>query len=563
MTYTVLSPWAQVDQSNLYGLSPRLDTLNGKTIGMFGDFMNTATYMLQVVEEEILKVYPEARFDYFSYKTETTDIAKDPAVAEEFGAWMDRVDAALVFYGCVPSSSLFLGYNAACMEKHGIPTVMAVVPRTYSAGVRGVKARCVPGLRIVQYMPLVLDIFGHCDLTIMKQNMGETAVPFAKELMEGLTLPLTEEEANPTPASQALANDLLTGTPDELSDLFYSYGWTNGSPIRLPTREAVDEMLQGTPYPADYVVAKIPPMMGCATVEKIAVNAVMAGCLPTYMPVLIAAVQGAMDPKIYLEGWCCSQSTWGPVITVSGKVAEDIGFNTADHALTPAFRANATIARAFGNIMMNIGGVRPGVEDLSEMGHEFRQGFAMGDSLANNPWKPLHTDFGFEEEDSAVTMFWPQEHRALKAGNVAGYLTELCRIVPYGWDPGMCIVMTPQCAAMFAREGWTKQRILNYIVEYGRRPGTEVDIAWLVGNNHPPKTVDLPVNLSHSTRIFWTDEHMFITVAGGNAGTMMTVYDGGGDHGGPSCAKIELPENWDELCKEYAPKSAKPSYINY
>ena len=102
-------------------------------------------------------------------------------------------------------------------------------------------------------------------------------------------------------------------------------------------------MMRGTDLPADHVVARIPPMMGLATVEKIAVNAVMAGCLPTYLPVLIAAVQGAMDPKIYLEGWCCSQSTWGPVLTLSGKVAKDIGFNTADHALTPAFRANTTI----------------------------------------------------------------------------------------------------------------------------------------------------------------------------------------------------------------------------
>jgi hypothetical protein len=552
-----------VDQSHLYGLSPRLETLNGKTLGMFGDFMNTATFMLQVVEEEIRKEYPAARFSYFRYNTETTDIAKDAAVAEEFAAWLQEIDCALVFYGSVPSSSLFLGYNAAYIEKQGKPTVMAVVPRTYSAGVRGVKARCVPGLRIVQYMPKVLDIFGHCDLTIMRENMGETAAPFAKELMAGLLTPLTQEEAHPTPASQAYATDTYTGTPEALCDQFYENGWTNGTPITMPTQAAVEEMLRGTDLPRDYVVAKIPPMMGLATVEKIAINAVMAGCLPTYLPVLIAAVEAAMDPKIYLEGWCCSQSTWGPVLTLSGKVAEDIGFNTGDHALTPAFRANATIARAFGYIMMNIGGVRPGVEDLSEMGHEFREGFCMGDSLQNNPWKPLHTDFGLEESDSAVTMFWPQEHRALKAGDVAGYLKELCRIVPYGWDPGMAIVMTPQCAKLFAEEGWTKERILRYIVEYGRRPGTEVDIAWLVGNNHPPKTVDLPVDLSHSTRIFWSTEHMFITVAGGNAGTMMTVYDGGGDHGGPSCAKVQLPRAWEALVAQYGPKSAKPSYINY
>ena len=90
---------------------------------------------------------------------------------------------------------------------------------------------------------------------------------------------------------------------------------------------------------------------------------------------------------------------------ISGKAAKDIGFNTADHALTPAFRANAAIARSFGYIIMNIGGVRPDLEDLSEMGHEFRQGFCMGDNPDTNPRKPLHTDFGFAEEDSAVTMF--------------------------------------------------------------------------------------------------------------------------------------------------------------
>ncbi len=561
MKHTVLSPWAEVDQSDLHGLAPRLETLNGKTIGMFGDFMNTATYMLQVVELEILKAYPAARFSYFRYDTETTDIAKDAAEAEAFQTWLDGIDCALVFYGAVPSSSLFLGYNAAHIEKQGKPVAMAVTPRTYSAGVRGVKARCVPGLRIVQYLPLVLDIFGHCDLETMKQNMGETAAPFAGELMAALTAPLTAEEKRPVPASQSYATNTYTGTPEELNELFYRNGWTNGTPIAMPTRQAVDEMLRGTDYPPDYVVAKIPPMMGCATVEKIAVNAVMAGCLPTYLPVLIAAVRGIMDPKIYLEGWCCSQSTWGPVLTLSGRVAKDIGFNTADHALTPAFRANAATARAFGYIMMNIGGVRPGVEDLSEMGHEFRLGFCMGDDLDANPWKPLHTDFGFAEEDSAVTMFWPQEHRALKAGSIQGYLTELCRIVPYGWDPGLAIVMTPQCAKLFADAGWTKQRILDYVVEYARRPGREVDLEWLVGNNHPPKTVDLPVDPAHATRIFWSREHMFVLVAGGNAGTMMTVFGGGGDHGGPSCAKIELPKAWDKLVAQYS--GAKPQYLNY
>ena len=561
MKYTVLSPWAEVDQSALYGLSPRLPDLNGKTIGMFGDFMKIATYMLQVVEKHVKKQYPEAKFSYYEYKTETTDIAKDEAALATFRPWLQSVDCVMVFYGAVPSSSLFLGYNAAFMEKCGKPAVMAVVPRTFSAGQRGVKARCVPGLRIVPFQPEVLDIFGRSDLEQTEKNMGAGTAQFVQELVEGLTAPLTEEEKNPSPADQSLATRTFEGTPDQISDLFYSYGWTNGTPVKMPTREAVDEMMRGTDYPADYVVAKIPPMMGLATVEKIAVNAVMAGCLPTYLPVLIAAVKGAMDPKIYLEGWCCSQSTWGPVLTLSGRVAEDIGFNTADHALTPAFRANTTIARAFGYIMMNIGGVRPGVEDLSEMGHEFREGFAMGDSLQNNPWGPVHEDFGFDKDDSCVTMFWPQEHRVSTCTTVPAVLKALCKMDPYGWDPGLAVILTPKCAKMMAEAGWTKQRILEYIVEYARKPAREVDLQWLIQNNHPPKTVDLPLDMDASTRTFWSTEHMFLTVAGGQAGCMVTVLGGGGDHGGPSCAKIELPKNWDALCEKY--RCGKPDYVAY
>ncbi len=561
MKQTVLSPWAEVDQSRLFGLSPRLDTLNGKTVGMFGDFMNVATFMLKVVEKHIRTQFPTAKFSYFRYTAETTDIAKDGAVKPEFDAWLSQVDCVLAFYGAVPSSSLFLGYNAAYMEQKGKPTVMAVVPRTYSAGLRGVKARCVPGLRGISFQPEVLDIFGRSDLAQTEKNMGAGTEAFVCQLIDGLTLPLTEEELHPMPASQELATKTFAGTADELSDLFYSYGWTNGTPIKLPTREAVEEMMRGTDLPPDYVVAKIPPMMGLATVEKIAINAVMAGCLPIYLPVLIAAVEAIMDPRIYLEGWCCSQSTWGPVLTLSGKICRDIGFNTADHALTPAFRANSTIARAFGYIMMNIGGVRPGVEDLSEMGHEFRLGFCMGDDLEHNPWKPLHTDFGFEETVSAVTMFWPQEHRVSTCTTVPAVLKALCKMDPYGWDPGLAVILTPKCAKMMADAGWTKERILAYVTEYARKPAREVDLQWLIQNNHPPKTVDLPLDMDASTRTFWSTDHMFLTVAGGQAGCMVTVLGGGGDHGGPSCAKIRLPENWDELVQQY--RTEKPNYIAY
>ena len=132
---------------------------------------------------------------------------------------------------------------------------------------------------------------------------------------------------------------------------------------------------------------------------------------------------------------------------------------------------------------------------------------------------------------------------------------------PYGWDPGLAVILTPKCAKMMADAGWTKERILNYIVEYARKSAREVDLQWLIQNNHPPKTVDLPLDMEASTRTFWSREHMFLTVAGGQAGCMVTVLGGGGDHGGPSCAKIQLPKHWKALAEQY--KSGKPNYVAY
>lgn len=556
-----LSPWSEVDTEKLAGLSPRLDDLNGKTVGMFGDFMDLAVHMLKAVEKQLRIRYPKVVFSYLQYRTETTRIDKDEAFRPVFEEWAAGVDCILGFYGSVPSSSLYLGYNCAYMEKLGKPTVMLVVPRTYPAAVRGVKAMGVPSLRILQYDVTVDKITGTSTEESVAAAMAGDIQALSAELADALCRPLTDEEKTPPEPDQHYARDIYSGTHRQISELFYKNGWTNGAPIEIPTRQAVDEMLTGTDLPPDHVVAYIPPKMGAATVECIAINAVMAGCLPTYMPVLIAAVEGAVDPRIILEGWTCSQSTWGPVITVSGRVVRDIGLNTKGNALSPYYKANAAIARAFGFIMMNIGGLRPNIEDLSEMGHENRLGFCMGDDPDDSPWPPLHVDYGMDEKDSAVTMFWPMEHHAMSGHTIPALLKWLCTLNPLGWEPGAALIFSPKAAKLFADAGWTKKRVLEYMVEYCRRPASEVDIPWLVNNNHPPETVDIPQVMTHSTRVFWSTRHMFALVAGGHAGNMITVFAGGGDHGGPSCIKIHLPKKWDELVAKYS--DIEPEYIDY
>ena len=556
-----LSPWSEIDESIICGLSKRLDTLDGKTIGLFGDFMIISTYMLRSVETCLQKKYPAARFKFIQYKAENINLALDDSFRPVFDEWAKDVDCVLVFYGTVPSSSLFLGYNAAYMEKCGIPTVVLVAPRTLPAGQRGVKAFGVPDLRLVAYDIKADKVNAHVDQDLIDKAMEADIEDLCEKLVSALTTPLTEEEAHPSSPDQKYARTIYEGTAREISNKFYKYGFTNGQPIEIPTPDAVDEMLTGTDLSPDTVIGRIPPKMGLATVKCIAVNAVMAGCLPTHLPVLIAAVKAALADNIILEGWTCSQSTWGPVVNISGPITKDINLNTKDNALSPYYKANACIGRAFGYIMMNIAGLRPGIEDLSEMGHENRLGLTLGDSIDNNPWGPVHMKWGFDKNDSCVTMFWPQEHYCFTGRDPGDFLDHLCSIDSIGWEPGLEIILTPLCAKIFADAGWTKERIEQYIVEYARKPASKVDIQWFIGNNHLPPTADLPLKPWHSTRVFWNTEHMLTMVAGGKAGPMMTVYSGGGDHGGPACVKIELPEHWNDLVEKY--RDIHPEYISY
>lgn len=134
----------------------------------------------------------------------------------------------------------------------------------------------------------------------------------------------------------------------------------------------------------------------------------------------------------------------------------------------------------------------------------------------------------------------------------------MCQGTDNGFDPGCCFVMPPEFANSLAQVGWSKQDVLNYVLEYARRPASEINIRFIRGNNHLPKTVALPVSPNHSTRKYWSLDHVFLLVGGAGFGIGMP---GGGDHGGPICRKLKLPKNWEDLCAEYA--SEIPDYFDY
>lgn len=557
------SPWAFVDASNSKPLSPRLDTLEGKTIGLFSHFKGHSPLMLQVLSDILSKKYPDIHFKALQYKKDTSEVYKDEQFLPLFNEWLSNVDAVIGAYGDAGSCCMFHAYNCAYVERRGIPTVMLTKEDLLPVGQKAAASRLVHKLRFVTTKIPDLSWAPRLDQELIDHVIYPELNRVCEQVIDGLTMPLTYEEQQPYIKDNVAAEPIeYTGSPDKISDYFYRRGFTTGLPVIPPTEEAVSEMLQGTDLPRDYVVAKLPPMMGNATVEKIAVNAVIAGCLPTYLPVLIAAVKAIVRPNIHLEGWTCSVASWFPLITVSGRVAADLGISMNGAALSSYSKASAAIARAYSYIIMNISGVRPGLEDMCEPGHEARQGVCIGDNMDMSPWPPLHVRYGIDEKDSAVTMFWPQERTEGHGRDGKSCFDTMFYIHYQGWDRGCCYVMSPGFARALAKEGFKSQsEVLDYVCEYCRQPATDINYRWMIDNNHLPDNVRLPFNHNESARKFWSTKHMMIVVAGSNYDATCINFAGGGEHGGPACVKIELPKHWDELLEKY--RDITPDYLPY
>jgi hypothetical protein len=558
MKYKVLSPWAQVDKSKSAVMKPRLNDLNGKTIGLFSHFKEHSPLILKEVERQMKERFPSARFSPYQYVRDTTEIINDEQHKPSFIEWLNGVDAVVSAYGDAGSCSMFVAYNSALIETMGKPVVMLVKGDLAKPAQRGASARHVPCLRMVK--TVIMDMSGMFSLAGVEETIIRPGItPVIDEIITALTAPLTDEEKSPS-AVEDLSGLVFEGSLEEVNNFFYKNGWTNGAPIIPPTEEAVNEMLKGTDLPRDYVVAGVPPMLGKATVEKIAINAVMAGCLPTYMPILIAAVEGMVDPVIHLEGWTCSVASWAPLMIINGQVRRDLNMNGDGAILSPYYKASSTIARAFALMIMNIGGVRPILEDMSEMGHESRFGICIAENEEVSPWQPLRVDYGLSKDDSSITLFWPSQRSSISGKDATGILRSMCAVDMLGWAPGCAFIMSPGCAKKFAEEGWTKKDILAYLVEYARKPASELNVRWLRGNNHLPDVV-MPVDPSHSVRKFWNTDHLFIVVGGSNYGASGVAFGGGGDHGGPVTKKVQLPKDWDNLVNKY--NDLVPTYISY
>jgi hypothetical protein len=339
----------------------------------------------------------------------------------------------------------------------------------------------------------------------------------------------------------------------EINELFYKRGWGDGLPIVPPTVERVKDMLKGTDLPPDKVISIVPPKGGVATVEKIAVNAVMAGCRPEYMPVLIAAVEAVSENGFSLSTLGTTTSNDSPLVIVSGPIAKQLDINAGSNALGRGWRANASIGRALHMILNNIGGSWPGVNDMSTLGHPGEFANCLAEIEEGNPWEPLRVELGFSEEANVVTVVAAESYQAVVglgmtaeqflerlSGRLAGLRSP--RI------PAMLLILNYDTVDILNEAGWTRDRVKKYLAER-TVASLSKNTGKLGGNGTPsvrvPESVARASDLSAMTAVPSINQ-LLILVAGGPPGEknmIVPIWPGSK----PISKEIKLPSHWKDL----------------
>ena len=267
---------------------------------------------------------------------------------------------------------------------------------------------------------------------------------------------------------------------EAINNLFIEKQWSDGLPIIPPTEQAVEKMLMGTKREPSDVVAVIPPCWGEATVEKIAINAVMAGCLPEYMPVITTAIEAMADKRFRLGEIQPTTHPVAPLIIVNGPIAKKLNINSKSGAFGPCWRANATIGRAIRLILLNIGGAYPGKLDLSTQGQPSKYTYCIAENEEDSPWEPLHVEKGFAAATSTVTVAAVENPHNINDPVAITAEELLISISSAVMNTGSnnvlfqegspVIALSPEHAATIAASGFSKNAVRDYIYEKSRIP---------------------------------------------------------------------------------------------
>ncbi len=451
-TLQVRNPLGYPPKVAAKSMAPRLESLDGKRIFIvdprFDDGTNLLLRLIAWFEEHLPDVeieHVELPGNYLGDFTEVWDDLRQ------------RGDAAIIGVGhcstCAPAVTQFA---MALESTYGLPTV-SLHTKTFARIVRSVSnVGGMPGLRQV-FVPH--PVIGRDADELQAYLDGEDPLsgePVLQALLAGLTEPLEGEEREGVGFERSTPQYVEPDSEEHLHAHFHAQGWTDQLPIVLPTDERVEAMLAATSRDRDEVVGTMRPTHTREawgfTVEKVAVNAVMAGARPEYFPVILALAASGISAR------GSSTASMNNMVVVNGPIRGEIGMNGGVGAMGPYNHANATIGRAYGLLSQNLqGGSEPGLSYMGSQGNNLAyNSICFAENEEASPWEAFHTQHGFEATDSTVSVFRGGAYMSATLAVRPDSWQEHLRSMVLGMDPGMCaptLLLDPLAAEQFMRLG--------------------------------------------------------------------------------------------------------------
>jgi hypothetical protein len=331
----------------------------------------------------------------------------------------------------------------------------------------------------------------------------------------------------------------------EQIELCFARGWTDGLPVQPATRPLVLEMLEAGGLRSSDQIAIMPSRKIAVTAEKVAINAVMAGCKPEYMPVVTAAVKALAAPEFGLHHVASALSGPTIMILVNGPVARTLGINATNNVFGPGHRANATIGRALRLVLLNCLRYRPGIADRATMGTPGKYTCCIAENEQEHPWQPWHVEQGFHPDESTVTLvaassmiqIWNYGTAEQFLRSIGDALSFLGSIAILGRTPG-AVVLSGEHSELLRATGWTKKQIRNFVVEHTGRSVAALKRAGRIDGEVVPED---------ETTIHYamdTSDDLMLLCAGSPIGALSMVMPGFGSSktaGRSRAIKVEGP----------------------
>jgi hypothetical protein len=439
------------------------------------------------------------------------------------------------------------------VEKLGIPTVSIVCDGFLMQGRLSAK-----GLGLAN-LPYTVHP-GHLNLATAEQVQKNAAGIMLDQVIKGLTVQPPEEKPAAEPGLREI---VFQGSFEEVNEFFYDREWSEGLPIVPPTVEKVEQFLKFTERSADEVIGNLLPDNREATLWNIAVNGVMAGCRPEYMPLLIAIVEAMTDPTFGQEHLGHTPGT-ETLIIINGQIIKELGFNCTQGALRPGFQANTSIGRFWRLYLRNVAGFLPHKTDKGCFGGNYRIVLAENeDAVASMGWEPLSVDLGFKAGDNIITITSCTEAtQAIEVGaptaeeilkNIEARMADNHLFIQFffrGMRTRPTIVITPAVLKVLSDAGFTKAKVKQHFyenakLEVSRLSGMIVKRFYKgIDEGNWPEQLGTSKDLNRYIQMVSSPDDFLIVVSGDPDRDHVLICANNGYIGYPVSKQIELPSNW-------------------